>query len=387
MNTLDRAKNILLDPKREWTRIQAEPTSIAELYKEYIAVLAAIGPIASVIGLSLFGITLPFVGTVRLPLTSSLTQALVTYILTLGGVFLLGLIVDALAPLFNGVPNRTRAVKVVAYASTAAWVAGIFTVIPALSVMALLASLYSLYLLYLGLPVLMKVPQQKALGYTVTVILAAIVLFVGIGAVSSSLIPSPASVALNPDTESVQDMQEAANRLADALKPEATSNRELRGSGNASTSTKTVTVDFRQLKGLLPETLRGFKRTAATGDHTEAFGMTLSKAEGTYQSPEAHIVEVTISDIGSLSAVTTIATYTWTSTSFDRETETGYEKTTNYQGYKAYEKYDKADHNGEITVMVKDRFVVEVKGNPVNIDELRTVLDQIDLGKLAAMTT
>jgi hypothetical protein len=180
MNTLDRAKNILLDPKREWTRIQAEPTSIAELYKEYIAVLAAIGPIASVIGLSLFGITLPFVGTVRLPLTSSLTQALVTYILTLGGVFLLGLIVDALAPLFNGVPNRTRAVKVVAYASTAAWLAGIFTVIPALSVVALLASLYSLYLLYLGLPVLMKVPQQKALGYTVTVILAAIVLFVGI---------------------------------------------------------------------------------------------------------------------------------------------------------------------------------------------------------------
>ena len=35
---------------------------------------------------------------------------------------------------------------------------------------------YSLYLLYLGLPVLMKSPKEKALGYTLVVVLAAIVL-------------------------------------------------------------------------------------------------------------------------------------------------------------------------------------------------------------------
>jgi hypothetical protein len=75
-----------------------------------------------------------------------------------------------------------KAFKVAAYASTAAWVAGIFGVLPALAILALLGSLYSLYLLYLGLPRLMKAPADKALAYAAVVIVAAIVVFIVIGA-------------------------------------------------------------------------------------------------------------------------------------------------------------------------------------------------------------
>jgi hypothetical protein len=80
---------------------------------------------------------------------------------------------------------------VVAYASTAAWVGGIFGLIPALGIIGVLAGLYSLYLLYLGLPVLMKSPPDKALPYTAVVILAAIVLFMLIGYVTSSFMRVP----------------------------------------------------------------------------------------------------------------------------------------------------------------------------------------------------
>jgi hypothetical protein len=192
MALVDRVKNILLTPKTEWEVIDAEPTTVADLYKGYIMPLAAIGPVAQAIGFSVFGMPVPFLGTYRTPVGTAITQAIVTYILTLVAVFVLALIIDALAPTFNGIPNRIQALKVAAYSYTASWVAGIFMLIPAVSFLAILG-VYSLYLLYLGLPILMKAPKEKALAYTAVVILCGIVLFmlIGFAAAAFMRVPGP----------------------------------------------------------------------------------------------------------------------------------------------------------------------------------------------------
>jgi hypothetical protein len=187
MALLDRVKNILLTPKTEWEVIDAEPTTVADLYKGYIIPLAAIGPVANAIGSSVFGLRVPFLGTYRTPIGSAVVQAVVTYILTLVAVYVLSLIIDALAPTFDGTKSQIQGLKVAAYSYTASWVVGIFMLIPALSFLGILG-IYSLYLLFLGLPVLMKAPKEKALGYTVVVILAAIVLFILIGVVAAALV-------------------------------------------------------------------------------------------------------------------------------------------------------------------------------------------------------
>jgi Yip1 domain len=184
MVLMDRVKNILLKPREEWAVIDAEPTAPVELYKGYIIPLAAIGPVASAIGALAFGYRM-FGMTYRPPVVTVFVSALVTYLLTLGGVYVLALIIDALAPNFGGTPNQGQALKVAAYSSTASWVAGIFGLVPILSWLGILG-LYTLYLLYLGLPVLMKAPEEKAMGYTVVVIIAAIVLFLVIGLVAGS---------------------------------------------------------------------------------------------------------------------------------------------------------------------------------------------------------
>jgi Yip1 domain len=184
MTLLDRVKNILLTPREEWRVIDAEPATPAELYKEYIVPLAAIGPVAMAIGALVFGYH-AFGVSYRPPVGTLLSSAIVTFLLTLGGVYVLALIIDALAPHFGGTSNQIQALKVAAYASTASWVAGIFGLIPALSVLGILG-LYSLYLLYLGLPVLMKAPEDKAAGYTGVVVIAAIVLFLVIGLVAGT---------------------------------------------------------------------------------------------------------------------------------------------------------------------------------------------------------
>jgi hypothetical protein len=192
MNLVDRVKRILLSPKTEWAAIDAEPATLAELYTRYIMPLAAIGPLAQLIGYSVFGISVPFIGTYRVPIGTAITQALVTYILTLAGTYVLALIIDALAPTFNGQRSQIQSLKLAAYSLTASWVAGIFSLIPGLRILTLLG-IYSLYLLYVGLPVLMKTPREKAASYTAVVILAAIVLSIVIGAVASVFmrVPSP----------------------------------------------------------------------------------------------------------------------------------------------------------------------------------------------------
>lgn len=176
MALVDRVKNILLSPRTEWPVIDAEPATVASLYTGYIVPLAAIPVICQAIGMSMIGITIPFLGThYRTPVVSAITSAVVMYVFSLIAVFIVALIVDGLAPSFGGTKNQVQALKVVAYSYTASWVGGIFSLVPAISVIGILFGLYSLYLLYLGLPVLMKSPPDKAVVYTVVVVVCAII--------------------------------------------------------------------------------------------------------------------------------------------------------------------------------------------------------------------
>lgn len=183
MSLIERVKNILLQPKKEWPVIDRESTDTASLYTGYIMPLAAIGPVAGAIGMSMFGIM-----GMRLPLGATLVHAVVSYGLALAMIYVMALIINALATTFGGRQNLNQALKVMAYAMTAAWVVGIFSLIPILAVLGLLGALYSLYLLYLGLPVLMKAPPEKALAYTIVVIVCGIVISIVIGWISSLML-------------------------------------------------------------------------------------------------------------------------------------------------------------------------------------------------------
>ena len=189
MNLVDRAKNILLQPKQEWAVISGEPHTVQDLYTGYVMILAAIPAVASFIGFSLIGVS-SFMGTYRWPITSGITHMILEYVLNLGWVYVLALIIDALAPNFGGEKNFMQALKVSAFSPTAMWLAGIFSIIPVLAILGLLG-LYSLYLLYAGLPLLMKTPEDKAVPYTVVVIIVAIVLGLIVGALAGLVVPGP----------------------------------------------------------------------------------------------------------------------------------------------------------------------------------------------------
>ena len=180
-----RAKRIIVEPKAEWDVIDAEPATVQGVFTGWAVPLAAIPPVASMIGMLVFGVGFWFVH-YRPSIGSAIATAVTQYIVALVSVFVLALVIDALAPSFGGTKSPVQAMKVAAYSMTAAWLAGIFGIIPTLGFLGLIG-LYSFYLLYLGLPKLMKVSPDKEVGYVAAVIVVAIVLYFVAAAVAGAV--------------------------------------------------------------------------------------------------------------------------------------------------------------------------------------------------------
>mgnify|MGYP000871650891 FL=1 len=180
---VSRVKYILTRPKFEWPVIDAESASIKGLFTSYAVILAAIPAVATIVGQIAFG---------HRGLVGPLLGGALSYVLSLVSVYVLGLIIDALAPTFGGTKNPVKAMQVAVYSMTPMWVAGVLNIIPTLGWLAGLIGLYGFYLMYLGLPTLMKTSADKALGYTIVVVVAAIILnaivFAIVGAVIASFV-------------------------------------------------------------------------------------------------------------------------------------------------------------------------------------------------------
>ena len=191
MNLLQRVQDILLRPKATWPEIAAEPADAASLYKNYLLILALIPAVAGFIGFSLVGFG-GFGATMRIPIASGLVSAVVGYVLSLVMVFVLALIVDALAPSCGGAKDFVASLKLTAYAYTVAWLAGIFNLLGILGgVFTLIATIYAIYTFFLGAPVLNKSSADKAVPFTIVVVLCGIVLGVLAGYVFSGMMMTP----------------------------------------------------------------------------------------------------------------------------------------------------------------------------------------------------
>ena len=176
MNLVERAKNILLTPNKEWDVIKGESLTVTDMFTKYAMILAAIPAVAGFIGYALIGVSYGF-GTFRIPIGSALVWAILMYIVSLAGTYLFGFIIDALAPSFGCAKNLAASMKVVVFSYTAAWIAGILMIIPSLGILGSIASVYSLYLLYIGLGKVKDVPKDKMVGYFVVSIVVAVVIF------------------------------------------------------------------------------------------------------------------------------------------------------------------------------------------------------------------
>ena len=434
---IGRVKNILLSPSTEWSVIAEEPSSPGAIYLGYVAPLAAIGVVATFIGTSLVGIGISFLGHYRVPIAAGLAHAILAYLLSFLSVFLIALLVDLLAPTFGGQRDALRALKVTAYSYTAGWLGGILSVIPALGIIGALIGLYGLYLLYLGLPVLMRCPKDKAIGYTILLVVCAIVMWIVLGTLTTLTVGAlgfrglSAMGALGQSRlDRSQDTDAAAGvlsgifggkseadraRVNDALKAlekmgeqaqQAEKSGKAAGAPNASGSAQgggqvdvnaalgavgqivaggknVEPMDFHKLKDMLPESLPGMTRREASGQSGEAMGLKGSSATARYGDGANASINIEIADMGSLSGLAGLASRF--DPKMEKETDTGYERTTKIDGQLVHERYDRRAKSGEVAILLGERFAVTVRGDGVEPAALTGALKQIDLAKLASL--
>lgn len=183
---VDRAKNILMQPKAEWSRIATEKTEPMALLLSYALPLALIGPLATFIGSQLFGYGAGIIS-IQIGMGAALGIAVTSLVFSLVGCFVIAFVANLLSPQFGGRNDFSAAFRLVVYAFTASWIGGIFGLVPAIAVISILFGLYSLYLLYLGAGPVMGVPEDKTLGYTVVTVIAAIVVNIVVGIVAAAI--------------------------------------------------------------------------------------------------------------------------------------------------------------------------------------------------------
>ncbi|WP_125958895.1 Yip1 family protein [Sphingomonas koreensis] len=375
-NLIERIKNILLKPKEEWERIDAEPATVGGLMTGWVVPLAAIGPVAGLIGGLVFGYGGMFGITIRPSVTMAVTGAVISYLLALLCAWLFSKIIDALAPSFGGQKNPVQAMKVAAYSGTAAYLAGVFQIIPALGILGLLG-LYSLYLLYLGLPRLMKAPADKAMGYTIVTVVVAIVLFFVVSSVTGALTSLVAPRAITSATMSGEVSVPGVGKV-DLSKLEEASKKMEAAAERAQTATP---VDRQALAALLPASAGGWTRTALESSTASAGGMGGSQAEARYEA-NGQSVRLKVADLAAAGAFAAMASAFKVETS--REDDQGYEKSGLIDGRYTMEKWNKSG-SGSYGVLLKDRFLVEAEGNVPDIGTLKALVGAVDAGKLEAL--
>ena len=406
MRLVDRAKNIILTPKTEWPVVDAEATPIGQVITGYVLPLAAIAALATFVSVALIGTNIPMVGTYRMGIGWALGQALYSILMAVVFVFVLGFIIDALAPTFGGQKNMLSAQKLAAYSYTPAWLAAVLTIIPYIGgILAIIGALYGLYLLYVGLPRLMRNPPEKSAGYTALVVVSAIVVAVIIGIIGGLLTApaymgaamsgsSPGRVTYDKDSaagkldEFARKMDEANKKLEDAEKsgdPKKQMEAAMGALGTALSGGKGVEpVQIDALKPFAPEKFAGLERTDMRADRSGVAGLMATKVEARYGTGDKQ-VELEIVDTGGAAGLMGLAGWAALGATTESETSDRTERMRREGNRMVREEISKRGGTNTYSVILADRFVVSAEGTGVDIAVLKGAVGTIDLAKLEAM--
>lgn len=379
---IGRIQRLILKPKDEWPAIDAEPMTAQGIMTSWVLPLAAIGPIASLVRSFLFPITIPIIGTRFYPsLIGSIVQAIVAVVLTAVGVWLWSLILDALAPNFKGTKNPIAALKLVAFSATAMWLCGIFQ-LTWWTMPLMFLGLYSAYIFWVGVPIMMKVPQDQAPVYVVIAIVIGIVVNAVVGMVAFGLAgtmfamtPGAANFGTPGGTITVGGTTFDTGSANDAV---AKMQASLKGSDGA-----VKVVNPNALQNMLPASFSGWNRTSVESQGGGAAGITGSNAEAQFQSGDQSF-RLSVSDRGALgNAINVLGSQI--NASSNKQTTTGYEKSEMQGGNLVEEKWDNQSKSGSYSVTAASRFAVEASGSAPSIDTLKSAVASVNLGQLQSM--
>jgi hypothetical protein len=143
---------------------------------------------------------------------------------------------------------------------------------------------------------------------------------------------------------------------------------------------KAEVVNFKELLPLVDINIPGWTMEGKPSGTTLKQGQVMvSEARGSFRAGD-QTLEVIIMDFLGKS----IPFLTGQHLEMESSEETG--RTTEVQGFRAFETFRRQDKQGELNISVADRFWVKIDGEGIeNLEALKTAAQQLDLKKLATL--
>lgn len=172
----------------------------------------------------------------------------------------------------------------------------------------------------------------------------------------------------DPAADSASDaMQQAADAMEQAAENMA---------GGSDDAPEPMTAQ--ELQDALPEELVGMERTSTERQSMGAAGINMAQAEATYEGDGRRLEVRMMSGAGILAG----PAMAFSMVEFDRTTETGYERTIEYDGMKGMQEYEEEGDTRRATMMVlvDDRLLVSLEGEGMSMEEIEEAFDRLDVG-------
>ena len=143
-------------------------------------------------------------------------------------------------------------------------------------------------------------------------------------------------------------------------------------------------VPFKSLQEILPASFMNMKTEGASGETATYGDWNYSSAKINFEGDNGVHAGIEVLDYAHIGLLYAPFQMLF-NMKFSREDSKGYEKSTKYGNYPGYEKWESADKHMEITVLVAERFIVNVKTMGLDASAAKDLLSKIDLNKLSGM--
>lgn len=379
----------------EWKRIEPEPATAQGLMLGWAAPLGLIPAAASVIHMSVIGGGLPGLAVVKLPLLAAAIGGVLQFLLLLAMTWVMGFLINALAPNFGGTQNPVQALKVSVYSGTAACALSILQAVPWLGALSLIGVVLSIFLMHNGLPVLMKSPPEKTFGYTLSVTGVMFILWIvaglTLGSVNGALMAagvmqsggvtvnagdSHGNVKIGGTTIDIGGLEKAAKQIEQGQV-------SVNAGGVTVNGAAVQPVDVEKLKALLPASLPGgLVRGEISSGSGGMAGMNLAGASATYASGDKSI-EISLTDTSAMGALAGMAGAFGVQAT--REDADGFERTHTVDGRMTLERFSRSGKSATYGVMLANRFMLQAEGSNVSFDEVKAAADAVGIARVEAL--
>ncbi len=169
---------LFYNPQKEWEKIAAESEGTIKRSLIYFIFFAMLPAIAMFIGTTQTGWVVSGSEPIRITVASAIPLAVLFYAAIIGGLVFIGLMVHWMSETYDAESFPIKGVVLMGYAFVPIFLAGLLAVYPVWwidIILAVAAFSYAIRLVYLGVPTMMKVPEDRGFLYASAVFMVALV--------------------------------------------------------------------------------------------------------------------------------------------------------------------------------------------------------------------